>query len=933
MVAKPQGQKYRAEHDPYNDMERPDFLARKSLSEAESNLSKLEKEAEETKHHSRHRKHSATNRLRQSEENQTSSLVNNSFRNNVTGRSDDSSSGQKRFAHISNLGKKGSKFRKLAPASIITLLLAGGGIIFYFTQTMLAPHLSNLYTRATDIQFPSYTTRNQRIFKYMVDGGDQLKISNNLTKRYTTFSPYIKRRLAKNGIEVGYLDKNGVFSTKQVVANNRTVLKYGDEIIRADDFTTKYANDANFREAYTKAKRGRIAGFFDNSADNYYKKKGATRDIFNNYRETGDSKIDDNNFRETVNNRVTGSEATINSVHSKNGDDDAGSNGDSIETKKIEGDTPEAKARSLVNSLANKVDKGSAGARAACVGLRIANMAAVTVTSYQIFQSIAYFLSLSEPISKTIAGEGDASATNSVLNFFTSVTDSVIQVVDSNGKTKNETYTGSPLQASGSQLILTSTPVNQNKVAPFSINNIFGSAALVAATTGATHLTCDGVMAGSAIVSLAANAVPGGTLAKFVVNAVANTVGGIALTVAVSSIIKTIIPYVAKIFTSDVFKNYSGIPAGEFYTMGAANANFKLATQASAFMPASEEYVKEQNRKTALVLSQEAEVDRLGRSPFDVTSTNTFLGSLVSKLAFSTAGSTLGNGLAGFGNLIRRSANIFNPTASAADEDIVYTSSYSDCGNNGLDTVCDIYGTVIPARDYSTINLKPDNKKYNSIINANLDKNGKIIEGSELSKFISFCTERESPWGVLDANIMNALQTDFGVVGNNLYLVEDVVDIINAAEDAKNRAWGTGENCVMSSKNPRWDNEFKYYQTYVEDMRIINGFNGEQKTSASTNPVLAYIEEYDKKHPVDTSFEGTLARISGYTKDDISFLLEFTRYSSEIANYDYSNLFVFGENQSEFVAKSENSDSNLMQILGNVIYEPNLFIDRRNYTV
>ena len=182
---------------------------------------------------------------------------------------------------------------------------------------------------------------------------------------------------------------------------------------------------------------------------------------------------------------------------------------------------------------------------------------------------------------------------------------------------------------------------------------------------------------------------------------------------------------------------------------------------------------------------------------------------------------------------------------------------------------------------------------------------------------------------------MNALQTDFGIVGNNLYIVEDVVDIINAVEDVENRPWGTGENCVMSKNNPRWDNEFKYYQAYVEDMRILSGMeNSASDASAQTNtPVLAYLEEYDEKHPVDDSFTGTLARLTGYTKDDIAFLLEVSRYSSEIANYDYSNLFVFGKNQSEIVSLPKNSYFDNPNILTNIISTPSIFIDRRNYTV
>ena len=936
MVAKPQGQNSSDLADISYDVS-PDF-AREKLLAAESDLSAIEQEAESTKNRTKSHKNaskkggdqsdSATTRLRQSEENQRSSLTKSSsqYRNSVSGKE---STRTRRF-RTSGSGKSSGKLRKLAPASIITVLLAVGATIFYFIQTMLPGQLSALYTKATDIQYSSYTARNQRIFQYMMDG-DSAGSSNDLTKKYSSVSSYTKRRLKNNGIEVGYLDSDGSFKTSQTTSSNKLVLKYGNEYIGVDDFQNKISSDPNFRDSYTKAKYGRTAGFYDKSADNFYEGQGKTRNIFRDAESSGNAEIDDQNFKDTVNNHVAGSEASINSVHTGEGDEKAGKNGDDIEVGKVEGSTPEAKARSLVNGIAGKVQQGS---QLACVGLRVANMAAVTVTAYQIVQSISYFLSLAEPLSKSIAGEGDASAINPTLNFFTNVTDSIVQFVDPDGKTRTETITGSPLQAEGAQLVLTKTPVNKSKVAPFSLNNIFGSALLAATTTGATMAACDSVMASSAVISLASNAVPGGTLAKFVVHAVAETAKNVALAGAVGLVIKTIIPYVAKIFTSNIFENYSGKAAGEFWTQGAAAANFRLATQASAFMPASEEYLKEQNRQSSAVLSQEAEADRLHRSPFDASSPNTFLGSLLSKFAFSATGSTLGNGLAGFGSLIRNSFKVFNPTASAADEEVIYTSSYQSCGKNKeLDVVCDIYGNEIPARDYSTINLKPNNKKYQAVIQPNLDKNGKIIEGSELSKFISFCTERQSPWGVLDANIMNAIQTDFGVVGNNLYIVEDVVDIINAAEDVANRDWGTGANCVMSSSNPRWDNEFKYYQAYVEDMRIISGFNGEQNSTSTTNPVLAYIEEYNEKHPIDTSFEGTLARISGYTKDDISFLLEFTKYASEIANLDYSHLFVFGENQSKFVSKSENSDFNAPQILANLVYTPDLFVDRRNYTV
>jgi hypothetical protein len=269
--------------------------------------------------------------------------------------------------------------------------------------------------------------------------------------------------------------------------------------------------------------------------------------------------------------------------------------------------------------------------------------------------------------------------------------------------------------------------------------------------------------------------------------------------------------------------------------------------------------------------------------------------------------------------------NVFNPSASAYDSDLSYTSTYQDC-ENLKGAVCDMYGNELVAMDYSTIDLTPDDPTYVSVIEPNIDSNGKIIKNSELAKYITACTERESPWGVLDANIMNTLQTDFGTVGNNAFLINDAVDIINAAEDVVNRGWGTGENCRMSSSNPRWNTEFKYYQRYIEDMRILGGMDDEGE-----NPVIAYKNDYAKEHPLDTSYTGTLARITGQTKDDIAFLLEFSRYSNEVANYDPTTRYAFSKNNEpqniSFNTSSFNSESAILSP------RPYILIDRRNYTL
>lgn len=918
MSADNSGQKYRRKHDPYNGMETPEIrpgnIARQELSDAEKSASKNNQKL-------------SAGRLADAE---------HSFRNSVVGLTPRAASARAAGKTISRSGRiKSSKIaghsrfkkRRWAPVSIITALLIGGGALFFASQSILGPHLSSLYTEATDLQYTSYNARNTRIFRYLINGGDQVRISR-FSQRYTTFSPYLKSRLKKNGIEVGNLDADGNFHANNGLSTSRTVLKYNDEIIDASSFQNKFASDASFREAYYKAKRGRVAGFFDDSADSFYKKKGATRDIFNRYKSTGNAETDTANFRNTVSDRVTGTDGNINSVsrqhNEETGEDTVVRNGEDIDTRSVAGDTPEVKARTMVNSIAGKVSDVGVPV---CSALRIANMAAVTVSAYTIFQSIAYYLSLMEPISKMMAGEGDASAINETLNFLTTETTSQVQYMNSDGTSVTEDVTGSPLQSSGAKLVLGSTPSDARQTQPYSIKNVTRAANTIAISTGATQIACDGIQAASAIMSLAANAVPGGTLANFVISAVTKTVGSIALTGIISAVISAVIPYVAKVFATNIFETYTGVPAGELFSQGAANANFRLSTEGSAYMPASEDYIKRQNQETTIALAEEAEVDRLNRSPFDTSSKNTFLGSLLSKFAFLGYTNNTFSKLSNFATTLGNSLNVFNPVTSALDDSNLYTSNYSNCTLALDDTVCDIYDQEIVGMDYSTIDLAPDDPTYVAVIEPNLDEQGKIKQKSELGKFISFCTERESPWGVLDANVMNAIQTDFGVIGNNLYLVSDVVDIINAAEDAANRDWGTGKNCQMGSSNPRWDNEFKYYQRYVEDMRILGGMTDDE----DANPVLAYKKEWDEKHPVDNSFKGTLARISGQSKDDIAFLLEFARYSDQIAHYDPSTRYAFSESPEPEAIQFESEDISPAAYI--VHSTEHIFIDKRNYLV
>ena len=55
------------------------------------------------------------------------------------------------------------------------------------------------------------------------------------------------------------------------------------------------------------------------------------------------------------------------------------------------------------------------------------------------------------------------------------------------------------------------------------------------------------------------------------------------------------------------------------------------------------------------------------------------------------------------------------PAASSLDNELSFTGQYSEC-HNLAGTQCDMYGYPIVGSDYSTIDIKPDDPTYLSVI-------------------------------------------------------------------------------------------------------------------------------------------------------------------------------------------------------------------------
>lgn len=792
-------------------------------------------------------------------------------------------------------GKKKGGF-----AALIVMLVMGigGGAFLGSSNSLLAPALEALVTDQTNTQHSSSTLRTNFITTRQLKGATSV-LDTTWTghKKYTNMTVTLKNRLKKHNIEV-----EGFGSGRKLIFTNKAGQKTE---ITADDFLTTWRDDIEFREAFDNSRYNKVINFFDNVADKVYKKLGISRNLFNDYKQTGDSDVDEAAFKETMTDKMEVSDADLTGKNTTTteveGEDGKTETVVESEVEKVDsdtaGDTSVAKASTFINGL-SKVAEFS---NVMCAALKVANLISMTVAANEIYQSINYFMGLMENVSKMKAGEGDASAINEVLNFMS--TSTTTKTPDpSKGDGGELVQTGAPMESNGIQLMMANASVDSNETSAYSIERVSKSITGVLGMTAATVTACSATQIASGILSIATSIGPGGIvkiIGGFFVEAVVNA--GVAL--GVSALLSFLIPTIAQSLFTNAFENASGIPAGELFAKGASAANTRIGRSGSGQSPSSADAALAYNQATQTVLALEAEVERANRSPLDITSRHTFLGSIAYNLATTATNS---NATSNLNTLMKTTstalANITG-SVSAAGEGSSYMTTFGNCPDlQNIGAVGDIYCNPVTTTDLSTINVDPetDSKFINVIANntENCDEEGNcdIKEDGNLAKYITFCSERDSPFGAVDAGILSTFETDTGVVLNSIPIIGDILDIIDGVKtlDPTAQAWSTGLRCTNSAENATfWNSEGKYYQRYIEDQRILEQLGAYED---SKNPVTAYQEKYEAEHPLDTSKSGLLAHYTGMTKNDAEMLIAFVDYSNFLAEYNpESRLALDGE--------------------------------------
>ena len=693
------------------------------------------------------------------------------------------------------------KVKNLTAAGFITGMIVVFGVLFS-SGSLIPSAISERLIEETDVQYADAVESKKLVFRQAMREGELPDNTVDILNR--------------NGVQVGYIDDNGDFIETNK-SNMELMLKMGDKIITTDNFISEVSSDANLYNAFNAATYSRAAYYYDESAKEVFRKIGTNR---NNY--TAESDLDE------VMNKVMGegSDININSVSLVGEDDDKHyeENGASANS--------EQDAWYLIEEVRGKNPAGSANESA----LNTADSLKVADTISKEQRSSLFYALFMENISKMKAGEGNESKIHEAMNFLYDEAETEVVDVET-GETI--TVKGTALDAPSLYSLLSGEKMN-----PASAQNYSSDRVLKTIENNV------GMSGNNAIRGTVASADSGvkGSIGRLINSGVET---------ASTTTLEKVAPTLNSSLVDNSYDTIRGVGAGEFLVEGAVNTG-KLLAKASGATPGDAESVTKYARLNSEILAMDAEVDRMNRSPFDVTSRNTFLGSIVYNFAISTrfSGNTVLSRVSSMvGTTMRAMGSITSGVRADGAEG--YLTSFGDCETKaGINAVGESHCAEVATFDTSTLNNTFDDPGFKAFVEENtvLEGGTRLIkENSKLANFVLYNDQRVTPTGVMDGGILDSLSSGYNSVSFATNIMQMIKNFLGTSESERRVA--TGATFVNSASNPDWK-EYKYAQRYVSLARATaalkqysNGstaYNNIQFFEGEENPVIAFLENYYK---------------------------------------------------------------------------------------
>lgn len=884
--------------------------------------------------------------------------------------------------------KKGNfrgAFKKVGPVVGIFLVIFMVGGIMAGTQVFQPFALVAQFQDSFNSMHTSAYSRSARMIRYQMDsgrskdpvkgtifGGQKFALSKKQIAEYERQGiTYRDDFDGPDGKKIRVLEYETDGGQKRVVtADADTAAKLRGSGVAALSIDAAY-QDATFSHKFTAASqtwRGQFANWFGTKTNDFIKKNKLTRNMFKDWKQrateaeaSGKTRLEA--MKDTIKSKVNEGEGggVSRKVESKDGDNTVYED-ETTKNSKVKS----AQIREKLNDIKGKI---SSGVNIGCAAADFIGVVNLMVTAQEAMQIMSIVPAYMEAVDKTKAGYSEEAPINELAETLNEqvVTDHEKLVsgdggsVSEGGETMNlgaktEKVDGtlkSAMQAAGMVALFGNglTDPNDPSVQSFNLtsstNTILGGAgmpvssfrncaigrvAAAAANIGVDIALC---------VSTAGLGCVVGLLKDLGISA------GIAL--AIQGVIEILTPWLVSVFERDLISSLAGEDLGNALVSGANMYQGYVHKTNGGSLSTREKYeqfaVAQQQ-----VIAENAKEERETLSPFDMTSKNTFMGSLMTRLMSFNTSSSLMSTLTSASSVMSSSLAALSPSTSAVAAQIAETlpdaEDYAqicpylaEIGAIG-DSFCNPYMVT----DVGTINEDPADV-IEAISDQFEDKetsdgNVRIKKDSDLMKYIKYCGERTSAFGIADQNIVSDIK---GGTGNSTAdtiigaapIVGDLVDIFDGGVVMSNIGYISGESCVagnnldqdgFASASPKWGTA-KYYQRFIEDQSLAESMGIIEKSA-----VAVALEEYYEENPLDDSYEGRLARWSGLDKETVSDMLDIIAYYNYIEAYDALERYAFGSPVVDENEKVLNLDSEYVMNGMSVALEGVIYTDIRNRT-
>lgn len=643
--------------------------------------------------------------------------------------------------------------------------------------------------------------------------------------------------LAKTGLDVGQVTAKGDFvRTNKYIAEierldelavvgsgfeahggeGELAFLFDNEVVTADDFVAKVEANPRMYAAFSEGANISARFYYSQDVDKVYQDMGLTRYAFNEWEDTGNAEENEESFNEIL--------TTLLDDETSVAGAECGGDGCGMESQ-FSGDAEEIVA----------------GVSSTKAGAQLLNSA---LSANEPYKAASAFMAIEEPLQRTrIDGDGPANEVMNMLNQEVNV--KYLDIESGEVVTKQSSI----LETANFAAAASDGTFDKNEARNFSRDRVLL----------ATSVNDDSVISGT---SLSSNGRKKSSIAVGLFS------GGVDTSKATDTI--------RVAFTDKNSELFPSIVGGNRAVEGGAFLSNKINMRTLGAMPSDESTVMAYGQAVDIAMERKTKAEQATKSPFDISSPNTFMGSIVHGLASSmirnyningkSLASTTGAVIGYTGEVIN---GLFGDVRAAGEgEDYLRTfGDYCETTPGTTSGSTDIYCT-----DKTTI--------YTGLMNKGSDYwKDKIDTDSYKNDFVLPAMDKWATTGIKDADVCEKVKGGAGLIGSIL----DFFGLYDACSGVDDDI-ATGAAFVIHDGN----DTAKRYSAFTLYDTVKSLLSETQSTSS------VILEKYYAAHPMDNSRAGILARRSGLTKAEAETALAYADYLVMVAEYDASTRYAFG---------------------------------------